>query len=45
MHIIPHAISLFVFVQCVTVISVNFQHSQLEKRSKTQHSTLRQRSP
>jgi len=64
MHIIPHALSLLVAVQCVTqpdvfavvnylvvalslfystVLNTNFQCSKLGHRSKTQCSTLRQR--
>jgi len=42
MHIILQALSLLV-VQCVTVMNIN-QRSKLGDRSKTQPSTLRQRS-
>jgi len=38
MHIILHALSLLVVVQCVT-----YQRSKLGDRSKIQHSVLRQR--
>jgi len=45
MHIILHALSLLVVVQCVTVMNVNYQRSKLEDWSKTQqHSTLSQSS-
>jgi len=43
MHIILHALSLLV-VQCATVMNINHQRSKLGNRSKTQHSTLKQRS-
>jgi len=35
MHIILHALSLLVVVQCVTVMNINYQHSKLGDRSKT----------
>jgi len=35
MHIILHAL----FVQCIIIISINYQRSKLGDRSKTQHST------
>jgi len=40
-HIILHALSLLVVVQCVTVMNINYQHSKFGDQSKTQHSTLR----
>jgi len=43
MHVILHALSLLVVVQCVTVMNLNYQRSKLRDRSKIQHSTLRQR--
>jgi len=42
MHIILHALALFVVVQCVTVMKINYQISKLGDRSKTQHLTLEQ---
>jgi len=44
MHIILHALSLLVVVQCVTVMNINYHRSKLGDPSKTQHSTLRQNS-
>jgi len=41
MHIILHALSLLIAVQCVTVMNINSQNSKLGDWSKTQHSTLR----
>jgi len=37
MHIILHALSLLVAVQCVTVRNVTYHRSRLWERSKTQH--------
>jgi len=44
MHIILHALSSLVVIQCVTVMWQHkiYQRSKLRNRSKTQHSTLRQ---
>jgi len=38
MHIIPHAPSLLVVVQFVTVMNVNYQRSKLGDQNTTQHS-------
>jgi len=40
MHIILHALSLFVVAQCVTVMNINYQRSKLGDWSKVQHSTV-----
>jgi len=40
MHIILHALSLVVVVQCVTGMNINYQHFKLRDRRKTQQSTL-----
>jgi len=41
MHIIVHALFLLVVAQYVSVMNINYQHSKLGERGKTQHSTLR----
>jgi len=43
-HIILHALSILVIVQCVTAINTNYQSSKLGYRSIAQRSTLRQSS-
>jgi len=40
MHIILHGPSLFVVVQCVAAMKINYQRSKFGDRSKTQHLLL-----